>query len=602
MKRIVLWSFAIVAMALTGCVKDTIESTGTDVKYREVTVNACMDPFTKTEISAVAGGYSVSWVEGDVINLYECAPAAEEYYWNSVAEFASDPLEEGDIVDGKAGFSFQIEERTGENVEYTYVATHGSAYAMYEEWESSSDSFYQRWAKIIGYEGEYIAPHMLLNISFPSYQSPSADSFDPYADVLISKIAETDEQLSGETFFSFARLGTILKITLTGLEDYAGLTVNRANFLCGESCRIIGNLMYDPVLMKYGFENDGEEVPMSDEMYGSNSIVIYPMDESVVVRPDGTADLWIRTLSGEVTDWFELSVDIGDEGLSLVRYVDLDKIGKSIVLPEGGMSVFSVGNWLIADVEGVWDIQCEVNDAMDGFTAIWEGDKNAVGYLCELRSSGGDVTELKAVSDGNGLWSVSVEGGLAPDYYSLYLKPVPAEGHGLVVNEFSYHMLAVGMPDEWHFAHDAFSDGEYVEGTEDEYIIDFSPGKVRYKNLSPVYDSAWQALKSSGEWFMYSTEPFKKMHAIEIWSKDDSYLNVNVYASKTPNEQSLKLEGVIIEESEINAGSGSYKYHHIHKLVRYEFPEDEVYQYYTLNGSTSGILMTSQYSYVYYFK
>lgn len=602
MKRIVVLSVAVAAMTLTGCIKDNMEMNEGNVKYRNVVVNACMSPVSKTGISAVAEGYSVSWNEGDCITLYECAPAlAGEYYWNSVQDVVSNPLEAGNIVDGKAKFSFELPERVGENVEYTYVAVNGYASSQYELWESASEEFYQWWAKTLGYEGEYVEPHMLLRISFPNWQSPSSDSFDPNSDILISKADVTDEQLSGETSFSFARLGTIVRMTLTGLNEYAGQSVNRVSFSCGGSCRIMGELIYDPVLEKYGFTEDSEDMPEGDGMYGKNSIEINPMD--VTVKDDGTADIWIRTLSGEVTDWFEVFVEVGDEGVPLIRYVDLEELGRTIVLNEGGMSVFSVGNWVLSDVQGVWDIECEVNETMDGFTASWVGVENAVGYLCHFTSSSSSVPiELTPVCDSDGKWYVTVDGGLAPDNYMLYIKPIPAEGHGLMENQYTVYDFSVGLPEAWWLAHDSFGNSsscEYIEGTENEYLIpEYSPGKVRYKNLSRVYDSAWQALKATGEWFLYSTEPLRKVHSIEIWSKDDSYLNVNVYASETPNEESVKLEGVVVEESKISAGT----YNHTHKLVRYTFPEDKIYQYYTMNGTTEGIIMTSQYMYVYYFK
>jgi hypothetical protein len=58
----------------------------------------------------------------------------------------------------------------------------------------------------------------------------------------------------------------------------------------------------------------------------------------------------------------------------------------------------------------------------------------------------------------------------------------------------------------------------------------------------------------------------------------------------------------VVEVSEINAGEGSYKYEHVHKRVRYTFPEDGGYQYYMIKGDGSGIVMTSQYTYVYYYE
>ena len=101
---------------------------------------------------------------------------------------------------------------------------------------------------------------------------------------------------------------------------------------------------------------------------------------------------------------------------------------------------------------------------------------------------------------------------------------------------------------------------------------------------------------------MYSTEPLEKLHSIEVYSKNDSHLNFKVYASNSPNELSEELEGVVVEVSEIDAGGGNYHYQAVHKKVRYTFPEDKTYQYYTICGDNAEIVMTSQYTYVYYFE
>ena len=166
--------------------------------------------------------------------------------------------------------------------------------------------------------------------------------------------------------------------------------------------------------------------------------------------------------------------------------------------------------------------------------------------------------------------------------------------------------MNIGLPDVWYLYHDSFgnpSSCEPIEGTED-YIIDFSPGKIRFhQNLGRQYQEAWQALYASGPWYFYSTEPLGRwIHSIELYSKNDSHLNFKVYASSSPNEHTKEIEGVVIDVDEINVGSGSHHYEATHKLVRYTFPEDEKYQYYTVCGEEAGTILTSQESYIYYFK
>ena len=457
--------------------------------------------------------------------------------------------------------------------------------------------------------------YLIIEMYFNEFQSPTATSFDPECDIMVSKPINTTGQLEDAVSLKFARLGTVVKITLTDLDEYIGKPINEAIFSVGESFSKSMNIKYDPKLERYVHME--MIMPESDEMPVEN-VNFYIHPQETLVKEDGTVDLWIRTYAGELTDEFslELYFDAEEDGEVIVRRkVDLVAEGKTIEFNEGGMTVFSVGGWCIADVEGV-ACETEVNDAMDGFTATWEGVENATGYDCYLTGWAGEFDEngipeiqyektaLTPVDNGDGTWTVTVESGLDPMNYALHIKPIPAEGHCLIYDDYDVFEMKIGVPTVWWFAHDCFGsmESEYIEGTDNEYIIDFSPGNVRFTNLERDYDYSWQVLKATGPWFMYSTEPLKKMHSIELWSKNDSHLNFKVYASSAPNDHTVELTGTVVETSTIDAGHGSFHYQAVHKLVRYTFPEDVTYQYYTICGDAAGIMMTSQYTYVYYFE
>ena len=609
MKTSALISMIAVASAvICSCQKDNFTSPDNIRQTHTVTLNA-FDPETKTSIIAVPGGYASSWNEGDYITLFEnCG--------EDIPEYQSEPLKASDIVDGKASFTVELDTDEESENSYEYIATYGAyPYAYYQYWENSEDFEYEYWAYQFDYNGEYLDPHMMMEMYFNEYQCPTATTFDPECDIMVSKSINTTGQLKDAVSLKFARLGTIVKITLTDLDEYIGKPVNEAIFSVGESFSKSVNIKYDPKLERYAHME--MIMPESDETPVEN-VNFYIRPQETLVKEDGTADIWIRTYAGELTDEFSIDLYIDDEedGEVIVRRkVDLVAEGKTIEFNEGGMTVFSVGGWCIADVEGV-ACETEVNDAMDGFTATWEGVENATGYDCYLTGWAGEFdengipeiqyekTSLTPVDNGDGTWTVKVESGLDPMNYALHIKPIPAEGHCLIYDDYDVFDMKIGVPTVWWFAHDCFGsmESEYIEGTDNEYIINFSPGKVRFKNLERDYDYSWQVLKATGPWFMYSTEPLKKMHSIEIWSKNDSHLNFKVYASSTPNDHTVELTGTVVETSTIDEGYGSFHYQAVHKLVRYTFPEDETYQYYTICGDAAGIMMTSQYTYVYYFE
>ena len=596
-----LAAFSVMSMA--GCQNEKIEQPEEGRRTHRVVVNAYPDSETKTSVTAVAGGYQVSWDVEDQITLHECAPEAGEDDYDAIRTYKSEKLTSNDILDNKAGFVFSdIENRTAS--QFYYIATYGWSYAEYVDW-SDEDYLYETWAETFDYSGERIDPHMVIKMEFPTVQAPLAESFDPSADLMVSDMKVMREQMTGEASFRFARLGTIVKMTLTGLDDYAGCTADEIFLTVGESFNIPKRIIYDPVLNKYVPAMDKEA--RSDEGSGMPS-ELRIMGENIVINEDGTADVWLRLPSGELTDWFRLDLVLSDDtdDYYLARFIDLTQHRRTLTFEEGGMTTFSVGGFGVADVEPVGDISWTITDAMDGFTAKWEDVEHAAGYECYIESSDNTRTDISVKDNGDGTHSAIVENGLPADTYYIYVRPTPEDGHELVTMEYSYDEIPVGVPVPYWFSHTTFSDdSENIEDTDDSIIPVYSPGKVRFQNLKKVYDSSWTALEATGDWFMYSTEPLT-MHSIELWTKDDSRSCFKVYASSTPGAESLELSGTIIDTSVIDAGSGSYRYNHTHYLYRFTFPESGDYKYYTIKGTQPdtdpAVVMTSQYTYVYRYK
>ena len=591
-KLVYIVSAVIVSVMLNGCHSQWDDIDINDGKSTHtLTVNAYSGDQTKVSIEALPGdaGYMVGWDVGDALFLYE-------YANDEIGIYSSSELAEGDIVDGKASFSFEIADKVAAS--FDYIAAYPRANPGYGEWENESDVTYTKWADLFDYTGAYVAPHMVVDLQFPISQTPTAESYDPNADLLISKQSTSPVQLSGEVMFSFARVGAIVKVTLKGLDDYIGKSIARAAFLSGESYKGFSIVSYDPVLQKLAYDTEAET--------GTHMNYIEFEPQNLIVKEDGTADLWMRIPAGTISDWFrvELAIKVGEDEVLLSRYVDLTSLRRSLVFNDGKMSAFSVGNFVLSSVEDVPKVNFAVNAAKDGFTATWSAVENAVGYSCFLTNSSDVRTDAVATDNGDGTWGVQILGGLAKDTYYLNIKPIPADGYGLIIEDYGVYEVKVGVPYVWYLYHDSFGNPtscEEIEDTDGEYIIpDLSPGKVRFKGVERYYDKAWQVLKASGPWFFYSTEPLEEIHSIEIYSKDDSHYDFKVFASSEPNAHTVEVEGVVIETSYVEAGSGSNSYEAYHKKVRYTFPEG--YKYYTFCGESAGIVMTSQESYVYYYQ
>ena len=130
MKKLVyIVSVVIVSVMLNGCRSQWDDIDKNDGKSTHtLMVNAYSDDETKVSIDALPGdaGYLVSWDEGDILFLYE-------YANEDIGHYSSSPLDEGDIVDGKASFSFEIEDKEAGSFEY--IAAYPWGNPKYDVWE-----------------------------------------------------------------------------------------------------------------------------------------------------------------------------------------------------------------------------------------------------------------------------------------------------------------------------------------------------------------------------------------------------------------------------------------------------------------------------------
>ena len=315
---------------------------------------------------------------------------------------------------------------------------------------------------------------------------------------MVSKVIKSDSQIKDFANLQFARIGSILKISLTGLTDYVGQQISSARFLFGDSFGGNLNCDYDTFLERYRFYK------------GFNEINLTP--QSVTVDESGCADLWIRCYAGEITDWFSLYITIGDaiqgkgEAVTLARYVDLASLSRTIVILEGKMARFSVGSWGVADVEGVNNISYKVNPEMNGFTATWNDVTNAAGYNFWYWSNTDPENKIKVntiTDNGDGTHSVTVA-GLSVDTYNLKISPVPAAGHAMIDPNYYYPVsVPVGVEVTKNVYNSFFTESLSDQDTS----YDYEGLELSYKNIC---QSSWGTIlvTSKSDWSIWNTAEF----------------------------------------------------------------------------------------------
>ena len=559
------------AMAWTGCSDDNFEQKPSNPQpqplYHTVVLESVMnqqdsDAQGRTVIeSSGSGGYYARWSVGDVIDFFEYAEdvpkSGTETTENKTTKYVSAALEASDILSGKACFQVNLAAANQGGTAYTYVAVypHTSADDPYEsfmdviQWESASDDNYKWWKEDWGYSGPYVKPHPIVMVELPYKQSPTASSFDPKADLMVSKLKRTDEQLTDSEPLTFARFGSVIKITVKGLDSYKGQTVRSAQFGFDESYGGNQNAEYDTALERLRYYK------------GYPGFALTPKD--VKVKDDGTVDLWIRAYAGEITGWFRVDLTLKDGSSNetvLSRRVDLQAAGKSLRFEEGSMTTFGVTDLGVADVEPVSseNITHQVNEAADGFTVTWIGVENAQGYECWYCKSGEESVKVKltptCIDEGADKWQVAAS-GLDPAQYNVFIRPVPAKGHAMKTNleegqlatcEYVY----VGVKKEYDIYLCNLTTQEIGESGAE---LDFTSSGFKAMGFNMGIRSCDCLYAITGKTFkLYTTEvPYRRFGGLRISAKSkETVEKLTVYATNTPGskEGAVKLPAPTITE------------------------------------------------------
>ena len=585
------------AMAWTGCSDDNFEQKPSNPQpqplYHTVVLESVMnqqdsDAQGRTVIeSSGSGGYYARWSVGDVIDFFEYAEdvpkSGTETTENKTTKYVSAALEASDILSGKACFQVNLAAANQGGTAYTYVAVYphtsreaGDPYESFmdvTQWSSESDDSYKWWKEDWGYSGPYVKPHPIVMVELPYKQSPTASSFDPKADLMVSKLKRTDKQLTGSEPLTFARFGSVIKITVKGLDSYKGQTVRSAQFGFDESYGGNLNAEYDTALERLRYYK------------GYPGFALTP--KNVTVKDDGTVDLWIRAYAGEITGWFRVDLTLKDGSSKetvLSRRVDLQAAGKSLRFEEGSMTTFGVTDLGVADVEPVSseNITHQVNEAANGFTVTWTGVENAQGYECWYCKSGEESEKVQLtptrIGEGTDKWQVAAS-DLDPAQYNVFIRPVPAEGHAMKTDleegqlatcEYVY----VGVKKEYYITLCNLTTQEIGElGAE----LDFTSSGFKAMGFNMGVRSCDCLYAITGKPFkLYTTEvPYRRFGGLRISAKSkETVEKLTVYATNTPGSKEGAVELPVPTITEYSS----------YVVAVYDLPEGD-YKHFCMEGS-----------------
>lgn len=571
MKGMVIFAATMLMAAMASCQKiDNAPEIASAAGPHTISIRASLSGATKTQITQDSEGhFKGAWEAGDVLYVKEwvVGTSTDEglYDIESSSSFvATNPLTAGGET---ATFTATFEPYYWESTltpeqlatytfTYKYLACSFNPYYMHNE----------------GSEDEYIP----LMIS-PD-QTVYAGGYGTNGDMLVSRYAVYNSRPS-EISFNFARLGTVVKLTLKGLQQgdilKTGTWFTGDNLIAAVTMEDI--VSYYPETGKYRYE-----IPMFYEgMLGDFHQVNFTCTDTsrpIVADASGEAVIYLRVLPGVCDDWFGLicTIERGGSDMQFSKLVDLASQNRSLTFKDGGLTLFSVD--VKPAVVGLPEpIMYIVPQPRTGFTAMWPADPHAIGYECYYQRDGEDpvtyaeydkvdLTPIMGTGELDGMCYVEVADGLDPDIYHLFLRAIPDSDSGLSDFYFNEKELYVGVTQfiTWPNV-DSYGGTSYLEKITDNLWKIYENGEEYfpwYFNVSNLKTN-WGQLFSydnSTEWTLSSCTDATMQHSGKI---DHITLKMSNSATNTAKVYGIAPDGTATEIAMPESGywSTSEKYY-----------------------------------------
>lgn len=299
---------ALAGLAAFSCSK---EENGADVLNEEIIHFTAVANGTDSKTVVDAGEDWANWEASDQLKIVEYADGVKNKEGSAaIATLSTDHK--------TATFTATITGSFPDGAKASYVAAYPAN--RLSEGGSGATAFYR--------------------MMMPAAQSPVVGSFDPNADILLSapvKKADDSRVTDGdELTFSFHRLGTAVKLSLSGITKDEKLS----KVIIKAPVNIAGYVKVD--MTNGGYKND-DSTPYSSE---SDAVTLTFNEDDWVIGDAGTADVWFRILPCVWASGSKLEVTVETDK---AYYYRTEVKGSVITLPEdykfvdGGRTRFAVG-------------------------------------------------------------------------------------------------------------------------------------------------------------------------------------------------------------------------------------------------------------------
>lgn len=507
MKKHVLYMLAalgIVAACSREMVPETVDPRGTNATTIQVVAKMAG---TRTTMEEGEESFSFKWKAGDRIALIEGCPALS---YDACDTYKSNRL----TADAEeAVFTVNLGERENLPGRLSYTA-------MYPPYENDDREY------PIGYYNEN--GQLYLGLEFPSTQHPSVNCFDPKADLLVSKAHYVSSRPGNavQMTFEFARVGTIVKMVLTGLP--AGAVIENGEVDFGREAGYY--LEYYPAEMIVK-GTDGTESIYFDYTH-------LPAG-GLVVGQDGCAVVWLRCMSG-VSKVLDIQLNGFTPGVASSWYkhrrVSFRALEgqKKLDFMEGGLTTFNV-KFSNPDVENPdpKTIYYLTNPATNGLTVSWPASQDPDLERYEVFLMDEDDQRhyfnapLTLSSDGT-RWEAVIGQGLSAGEYTLYLRAFAVTGK-VSQPDFVEKPISIGSLRFLPIYGGDFP--SYIVTTDENEEVMYGDILLGFRNM--MYGSGWSGSVYTLDWALWNKAPvhLEKIQVTPRSGYEDAFL---MYASDEP--------------------------------------------------------------------
>ena len=505
-------SLMLVAVAAMGfACQEAKEENYTPTNPREVvmTIIADMDEETRTYISDEANG-KIAWSEGDQLKVIE----------NSAVYSITEAATIG--TDGKAQFAVSFPKNSGA-VAYNAVFP---ASAVVEDDEDKIDA-----AKV--------------KVIVKDQQKPTATSFDPQADILVSKQLEFDAQPI-ELNMQFKRLVAMGKMTLKNLP--ADAKISQVVFTAGAKDVLAGRNYVNAATGKvseYGY-------------FGDTNIVTLNYDDAISTR-----DIYFTCNPFDMATGDTFKVKVVCEDYTYTREVIIPE-DSSLEFTEGDMTTFTV-NMKDATIESSFvfadGVYAVIAKSSDKYYAM-KGVKGSGDYMTHVEVSYDGEASTFATNDETLGWIIAaVEGGYtfqnnegkylywSSGNYSNLGDASKAQVMTITpIDGTSQYKVAVKDTPERILSYNASSPRfAFYGNTEQKYELYLVPVVADTTPRFTVSPNAMQTINADGGTIEFKVDEYNGAE-VSAQSSDNSWLTIDnstfiatVQPNQTATERSAKI-------------------------------------------------------------